>query len=348
MKNFALSALVLLAVSVASADPVEDLRNATNMAFQALGSPYNVTGAITTSGITEESLPARANKPAGSLNSTNNLSDIVPGFGLTGTVTLTGTKTASNKIRWILTAPGLIGQTIPIEFNGTVVNFRVTSFTGELNAICSNVPTFPDPVDGLTGRNVLVEPDPSQPNFIQVRGNVFVVFTATVRVDPAGYIGAGGNAPLGTTVRQKLILNDSSASPLGEPVTVQLLDASSNVVATEVTTLDSDGFYSVSFIPSGSFTVRAKATNWLSVERTAVTLNGTQVNLSDASCVNGDVDGDDSVTVFDYIELSTSFDLSQGDSGYKAAADLDRDNSITVFDYIILSNNFDRSGPTEN
>ncbi len=58
----------------------------------------------------------------------------------------------------------------------------------------------------------------------------------------------------------------------------------------------------------------------------------------------GDIDNDDAVTVFDYIELSSSFDLNLGDPGYNEMADLDGDTSITIFDYILLSQFFDRVG----
>ncbi len=60
--------------------------------------------------------------------------------------------------------------------------------------------------------------------------------------------------------------------------------------------------------------------------------------------INGDVDGDNSITIFDYIELSQAFDTSRGEAGFRENADLDEDGTITVFDYIILSNNFGLDG----
>lgn len=66
---------------------------------------------------------------------------------------------------------------------------------------------------------------------------------------------------------------------------------------------------------------------------------GVQLNL-----VNGDIDGDNAVTVFDYDLLSAAFDTAPGESGYLDSADLDGDGSVTVFDYDILSRNFDQVG----
>lgn len=69
--------------------------------------------------------------------------------------------------------------------------------------------------------------------------------------------------------------------------------------------------------------------------------------------LNGDIGGDNSVTVFDYGPLSDYFDqnntdadwYSIGSNGFAPAdADFDEDGSVTVFDYGILSDNFDLWG----
>lgn len=82
-----------------------------------------------------------------------------------------------------------------------------------------------------------------------------------------------------------------------------------------------------------------------------VTLGSGPVDLP-FSLVCGDIDLDNSVTVFDYIELSMAFDKDSTMTDWAADVegirpvdcDLDLDGSITVFDYIILSNSFDKSG----
>lgn len=59
---------------------------------------------------------------------------------------------------------------------------------------------------------------------------------------------------------------------------------------------------------------------------------------------NGDVDGDNQVTVFDYDRLSAAFDARPGDAQWDPAADLDGDGQVTVFDYDLLSASFDAVG----
>lgn len=56
--------------------------------------------------------------------------------------------------------------------------------------------------------------------------------------------------------------------------------------------------------------------------------------------IPGDANGDGVVNVQDFIILSNSFGLSEGESGYDDRADFVDDNTINVQDFIILSNNF--------
>ena len=74
-----------------------------------------------------------------------------------------------------------------------------------------------------------------------------------------------------------------------------------------------------------------------------VALGTTGVTGVVASPINGNIDTDESITVFDYDVLSSAFDTNEGDAGFDPRADLDQDGSVTVFDYDILSQNFDLS-----
>ncbi|MBS1705567.1 MAG: hypothetical protein JST40_06810 [Armatimonadetes bacterium] len=69
--------------------------------------------------------------------------------------------------------------------------------------------------------------------------------------------------------------------------------------------------------------------------------------------INGDIDNDNSTTIFDYLVLSDYFDKSSNDPDWLDVglngfapweADLDGDQAITIFDYLILSENFDKTG----
>ena len=117
--------------------------------------------------------------------------------------------------------------------------------------------------------------------------------------------------------------------------------------------LDPDGSFSLDQpVAPGLYDVAVKASHWLNSVNVAVQVIAGQP-LMLVSGRNGDIDGDNSVTVFDYGILSDYFDRSSadsdwtalGDNGFRPAdADLDGDGSVSVFDYGILSDSFDLSG----
>ncbi len=86
-----------------------------------------------------------------------------------------------------------------------------------------------------------------------------------------------------------------------------------------------------------------KASHWLT-RKVEFVMDPFETETLTTTLINGDVDGDNTISIFDYIDLSTSFDKSSGDAGFNPDADLDGDDSVTIFDYIILSDNFDQTG----
>ncbi len=83
------------------------------------------------------------------------------------------------------------------------------------------------------------------------------------------------------------------------------------------------------------------ADSWSSVSKKVAEVDvtdGQTVDLT-AELVNGDIDNDDAVTVFDYSILATLIDR-----GYSYTADLDGDGRITILDYSIMSDSFDQVG----
>ncbi len=154
-------------------------------------------------------------------------------------------------------------------------------------------------------------------------------------------------------IKGKLVFGDL-VDPLVGPRVVELEvngGAASNIVVAP------DGSFEVLDpvqASGGVYDLRFKADHWLAKAVAAVdTTSGLVTDLGDVVLINGDIDGDNSVTIFDYIELSNNFDKTSeapdwntvGGAGVPVRfSDLDRDDSVTIFDYIILSNNFDLSG----
>lgn len=125
-----------------------------------------------------------------------------------------------------------------------------------------------------------------------------------------------------------------------------------NVLHTRRAPVRPDGTYEVLSVPTGTYDIVVKPRGFLSRTLRNSPIEGSMTGL-DLAFVNGDIDGDNSVTVFDYDKLSAFFDKTSADSDWATAdadgiaprdADLDGDGAVTVFDYDVLSRNFDQIG----
>ncbi|MBS1704967.1 MAG: hypothetical protein JST40_03775 [Armatimonadetes bacterium] len=171
-----------------------------------------------------------------------------------------------------------------------------------------------------------------QINF-SINGPTAVDFPWTFNIDNIRVESAPGN-----TISGQISLGDFVGDVSTVPVT---FDVKAGNTTEQITgTLDANGNYSIVTSLSGAAQIRAKAPHWLSKIANA-NLGTNPVNIS---LLNGDCDGDNSVTIFDYVMLSDAFDTSVGDGGFVADADLDGDGTVTIFDYLVLSTNFDQFG----
>ena len=143
-------------------------------------------------------------------------------------------------------------------------------------------------------------------------------------------------------VTGKVTLEDYIGATL-PPVTVQLKQGATEQTFANVALSPSGGF-SVNSSLRGSLEVRVKFPTSVRRLLGSVALTDAGAAVGSGLLLNGDCDGDNSVTVFDYDVLSQAFDATSGGAGYNAAADLDGDGSVTVFDYDLLSRNFDLTG----
>jgi hypothetical protein len=59
---------------------------------------------------------------------------------------------------------------------------------------------------------------------------------------------------------------------------------------------------------------------------------------------NGDVDGDDIVSILDYLILSDKYETTNASFFWDGRPDLDGDGEVGILDYLILSARFDQEG----
>ncbi len=147
------------------------------------------------------------------------------------------------------------------------------------------------------------------------------------------------------TVNGNVALGDFVGTVSSETVTVQVYQAgTSTVVASTTASLDGSGNFTWNpELVDGIYDVAVKGAHWLRRRINGVALAATGSVSQNFSLVNGDVDGDNSVTIFDYIDLSNDFDKAANEAA-NPGSDLDGDGTVTIFDYIVLSNTFDQVG----
>jgi hypothetical protein len=115
-------------------------------------------------------------------------------------------------------------------------------------------------------------------------------------------------------------------------------------VRTETLFTDSSGNYTIPDVAPGTYDVAFKASHWLRTVVPGVTVANTDVTGVDASLTNGDIDGDNEVTLFDFGALVAAFGSAPGDSNWNPNADLDGDLEVTLFDFGVLVRNFGAIG----
>jgi uncharacterized membrane protein len=144
-------------------------------------------------------------------------------------------------------------------------------------------------------------------------------------------------------IRGKLTLGDYGGDPSLVPVSVRLRKEGGSEETRTIYT-DRNGNYSL-WLEPGTYEVSFKASHWLRVSLRGVTLGpADEVTGQDATLTNGDIDGDNEVTLFDFGALVAAFGSMPGDSNWNPDADLDGDDEVTLFDFGILVRNFGAIG----
>lgn len=109
-------------------------------------------------------------------------------------------------------------------------------------------------------------------------------------------------------------------------------------------TLNPNGTFAATVTVQGNYNVFAQGGTFLRRNIGTFNFSGGVINAASRTLLNGDCDGDNSITIFDYILISDAFDSAPGGLSWNPLADLDGDEQVTIFDYTILSNNFGVDG----
>ncbi len=148
--------------------------------------------------------------------------------------------------------------------------------------------------------------------------------------------------PPGFSVSGTVTLGDFGGDVTQVPVDVELRQDGS-VVRAETVTLDAQGNYTIIDVEPGDYQIAFKASHWLRVV-VPLTVGNADVSGVDVTLTNGDIDGDNEITLFDFGQLVAAFGSMPGDDNWNPEANLDGDDEVTLFDFGILVRNFGAIG----
>ncbi|MCS6950694.1 MAG: dockerin type I domain-containing protein, partial [bacterium] len=151
--------------------------------------------------------------------------------------------------------------------------------------------------------------------------------------------------PVGFNVRGKVTLSDFSGAVSSVPVLAQLRAAgTTDPIRTLVLTLDDAGNYVIPDVQPGRYDIAFKASHWLRAVARNVQVVNADVSGVDVILPNGDVDGDNEVSLLDFGALVAAFGTTPGETGWNADADLDGDGEVNLVDFGVLVRNFGQAG----
>ncbi len=181
-------------------------------------------------------------------------------------------------------------------------------------------------------------------------------YASAVSPDARYIVGQGWNASAGRyeaflldtiggsrQIAGNLLLQDFAGDITQIPIAVQLRPAEASPVDLLIY-LSADGSYIIPDVEPGVYDIAFKASHWLRVVVRGVDVTDGDVSGVDVSLINGDIDGDNEVTLFDFGRLVAAFGSMPGDISWNADADLDGDEEVTLFDFGILVRNFGATG----
>ena len=109
------------------------------------------------------------------------------------------------------------------------------------------------------------------------------------------------------------------------------------------TTTGTNGSFTISNVPAGTYTVNAVIANYLRADKSGVVVtNGGTATLADVTLLAGDIDGNCTINIFDLVPLGAAYSSTPPSD---ARVDFNQDNVINIFDLVLLAGNYNKTCP---
>jgi len=142
-----------------------------------------------------------------------------------------------------------------------------------------------------------------------------------------------------------IALGNLAGTAEGQPITVQVrLPGTTSVIDSYRTTLDAEGRFSVDTVRVGTYDVAIKASHWLRKVVRNVPFGPSGAGGVDAQLINGDINGDNVVSLADFGLLKLAYGSSPGLPSWNPQADLNGDGFVGLADFGIFKQHSGESG----
>lgn len=141
-------------------------------------------------------------------------------------------------------------------------------------------------------------------------------------------------------------LQDFTGSVAGRQVVVEIRNVgSTTAIDTQTVTLSATGAFALtSTVAPGTYDITVKGSHWLRRKASSITVTSSGATGLTFSLINGDVNGDNVVSLGDLGALRLAFSSSAGDPTWNANADLNGDGAVSLGDLGILRSRFGQAG----
>ncbi|MDW8290101.1 MAG: dockerin type I domain-containing protein, partial [Armatimonadota bacterium] len=150
--------------------------------------------------------------------------------------------------------------------------------------------------------------------------------------------------PTTVAIRGRVTLEEFLGDLTRVPVTVELRQGGVALRVVQVN-LDAEGNYTIPDVEAGTYDLAFKASHWLrKVVEGVVVTGAADVTGVDVSLVNGDVNGDNEVSLLDFGAFVAAFGSTPGDTVWNPDADLNGDEEVNLLDFGVLVRSFGEVG----
>ncbi|HTQ11227.1 MAG TPA: dockerin type I domain-containing protein, partial [Fimbriimonadaceae bacterium] len=170
---------------------------------------------------------------------------------------------------------------------------------------------------------------------------------ATLRVVTNGI----ASNPVSVTIATKIVkgtvtLQNYSVSPNGVAVKLQIRHVgSTTALDSQSVVLDSSGsFQMATTLAAGTYDIAVKGAHWLREKLGSKAIGSSGLSGLQFSLVNGDINGDNTVSLADFAILKQAYGSTAGQSNWNPNADLDGNGSVGLSDFGILKVRYGQSG----